>query len=91
MSERDRKNIGVDMRREIWKNLEEIEEALVDIDGDLRGRMDRGFLDTLPLPVMNWAHQRVAVFASRGWDVSNKRGGIFLDKQKVDIIFKSFQ
>ena len=90
MTECNRENVWIVTRREIWENLEEIKKAFVNIYGDLRGGMNGSFFHALPLPMVNRAYQRVALLIGGGWDVSDEGRRVFLNKEKVNVVFQCF-
>ena len=90
MPECNRENVWIVTRRKIWENLEEIKKAFVNIYGDLRGGMNGSFFHALPLPMVNRAYQRVALLISGGWDVSDEGRRVFLNEEKINIVFQSF-
>ena len=90
MPECNRENVWIVTKREIWENLEEIKKAFVNIYGDLRGWMNGSFFHALPLPMVDRAYQRVALFISGGWDVSDEGRRVFLNEEEINVVFQSF-
>ena len=78
--QRNGEKIRVKSGGEIRKNLEIVEEADVDVYGDLGRRLNRRFFHTLPSAVVDRSYERVADFILRTGKIPDEGYGIFLNK-----------
>ena len=73
-------DIGVDCWGKVRKNLEIVEEMVINVDSHLRRGLESRLFYALPLFMGDRSYKGVTYFVFGGGHISDERNGIFLNK-----------